>query len=161
MVEDRRARLCYGRGAMEPSTKKAIILTSVGCAGVIVLFCLASAAGLYFAKDYFLGAPGAAREYLSDLHEGRTEAAFERMAVGYRQTHDLAAFEHATRALPALARHEGVSFGSISVVNRYATVLGVLTVNGGTSEVPVRLELHSDGHEWQVAAGEVDGVRLR
>jgi hypothetical protein len=102
-----------------------------------------------------------AHGFLNDVREGNHPAALQRMGGAYQATHDLARFQQALAALPALTQHTDATLTSVNVdgSGNAARVEGTLTTPAGA--VPISMVLSKAGDYWYVEQVVVGGQPLQ
>ena len=139
--------------------KQIMKYVGIGCGAVLLLSCCLGGIGMYACGNALSGPKGAATGFFKDVREGRPEAALARMDAAYQNSHDLATFQQATAAIPAIASQTDTTFSNIQISNSTGTVSGTLTTPAG--DQPVQVTLTKAGDYWYIDSIVVANVPMQ
>jgi len=139
--------------------KQIMKYVGIGCGVLLLLSCCIGGIGMYACGNALSGPKGAAEGFFLDMREGRPEAARARMDGVYQNSHDLAQFQAAAAAIPAISSQTDTTFSSIQINNSTGSVSGSLTTPAG--DQPVQVTATKIGDNWYINSIVVSNIPLQ
>jgi hypothetical protein len=117
----------------------------------VVIIIAGIAAGLFGLTSLFSGPTDPAKQFITDLSTGNTEAAYAKTANVFKEATTEAQFNEFLVAFPLIGDVKEINLSSVNIENDVANVSGSVTTNDGTVS-PVEVVLVKEGGDWKVAS---------
>jgi hypothetical protein len=141
----------FGGGSRSTFGKGCAVAAGIGCIVLIALLATCVGGGAFMFNRSAKSATSEIEPFLTDLSEGRYEAAYERVAPSWQDSTTLDEFrEQFTAFQQELGRFESLSVRGLKIeggTNAFREVTYEATYEYGSARIRVRLEKDEDGIE--------------
>jgi hypothetical protein len=128
----------------------------VGCCGCLLLLMLMAALGGAGAMMMTSKPVEAVRTTLKDASAGNVDAAYQRMSTSFQGRVSKESFAAFVAEHPGMSTYSDSTFFQRSVKNNTATISGILTASGGSTEA-ASFELVEEGGDWKIDNLTING----